>query len=146
MNRGSMLSKILLIAFTIAQLFAIYVEGAHLRKRTLGYYQAYYYNSTNSDTSDGDDASYVDDASNSTLTSLLDKIMYNYATSPDEWQTNEWVVFAVLMFLFGSIASMFFMCFVFPCCCPAKARTAYAHCIAPRLVEEDPKKVRLIKA
>lgn len=118
-----------------------------MRNRALGYYQADYYNGTNiDDASNDDDTSYGDDDSNSTLTYIRDKILNNYVTSADEWQTTEWAIFAFAMFLFGSLASMFFMCVVFPCCCPSRARTLYARCIAPRLVEEDPKKVRLIKA
>jgi hypothetical protein len=140
-----MISKVLLIAFTSVHFFTIYIEGGHLRNRALGYYQDGYYNGTNIDDA-SNDYDNGDDVSNSTLTYIRDKILNNYVTSADEWHTTEWSIFAFAMFLFGSLASMFFMCVVFPCCCPSRARTLYALCIAPRLVEEDPKKVRLIKA
>lgn len=133
------------MAFAALQFFAVVGEGAHLRNRVLGYYEAgdntLYYDVTNS----SDITSSSPDTSNSTLSTLRDKVVQSYMTSPEEWQANDWAIFGFIMFLFGSLSSVFFMCFVLPCCCPAKARTAYARCIAPKVVEEDPKKVRLIK-
>jgi hypothetical protein len=135
-------SCVMYMTFAVLQFFAVVGEGANLRNRVLeADYNAFYYDVANS--SDITSTSY--DTSNSTVSTLRDKVLQSYMTSPDEWQTNEWAIFAFIMFLFGSLSSVFFMCFVLPCCCPAKARTAYARCIAPKLVEEDPKKVRLIK-
>jgi hypothetical protein len=142
---STMKSVVMYMTFAVLQFFAVVGEGANLRNRVLGYYEAddnaLYYDVTNS----SDITSTTYDTSNSTVSTLRDKVLQSYMTSPGEWQTTEWAMFAFIMFLFGSLSSVFFMCFVLPCCCPAKARTAYARCIAPKLVEEDPKKVRLIK-
>ena len=97
----------------------------------------------------GDDAAVVTDddytAYNGTFSDRVKDytnthIQESYETTPSEWSNEQWGFFAGLMFIFGSISSLFFLLFVFPCCCPNAMRTAYARFI----VTEDSKKVNLI--
>ncbi len=66
-----------------------------------------------------------------------------YQSVPAEWTEGQWELFAALMFVFGIFSSLFSFFFIFPCCFPSVARTAYARMITEDCIE-DPKKFKLI--
>ena len=41
-----------------------------------------------------------------------------YHTNPDSWTTDEWLVFALVLFLFGTIFCIGCVFCIVPCCCP----------------------------
>ena len=96
-----------------------------------------------------DDATYSTTAYNGTITDKVVDYTQNHAHStyentPSEWSQDDWIFFGIVMFIFGGVSTIFFMVFVFPCCCPKMMRTGYAKFIA-KAEETEPKKVRLIK-
>mmetsp|Transcript_20462 Transcript_20462/g.30388 ORF Transcript_20462/g.30388 Transcript_20462/m.30388 type:complete len:159 (+) Transcript_20462:213-689(+) len=61
----------------------------------------------------------------------------SYSDIPAEWDRDQWIFFAIAMFVFGGFSSLCCLLFVLPCCCPNVMKTAYARCIAPQHMEES---------
>lgn len=46
-----------------------------------------------------------------------------YHTTPDSWTTDEWLVFALVLFLFGTIFCLGCAFCIIPCCCPLMGKS-----------------------
>mmetsp|Transcript_12740 Transcript_12740/g.23883 ORF Transcript_12740/g.23883 Transcript_12740/m.23883 type:complete len:151 (+) Transcript_12740:144-596(+) len=98
---------------------------------------------------------YGEVASNSTGSSIIkdytiSHMQTTYGSVPAEWAADQWLFFAAMMFIFGTISSCFCLLMVLPCWCPSAMRTAYARYLASTIEEDfvlrnDSKKVRLIR-
>lgn len=104
---------------------------------------SYYDDATNTTDDSSNTTAYDDDNSftNKAKQYTVYHAQYNYQTSPNEWSKGDWAFFALFMFIFGNIFSVFFFCIVFPCCCPRATRTGYARFIAGK---PDPKEAVLL--
>lgn len=117
--------------------------------RNLGYgYEDDDYMSVNNN-SEHDEVASNSTGANKIKDYTISHMQANYQSVPSQWTADQWLFFAFLMFVFGSISSCFCLFMVLPCCCPSAMRTAYARYLAPSLDDDytrtDTKKVRLIR-
>lgn len=96
-----------------------------------------------------DEVVYNSTGSNGIKDYTISHMQANYQSVPSEWTADQWLFFAAMMFIFGSISSCFCLFMILPCCCPSAMRTAYARYLEPSLEDDylrtNTKKVRLIR-
>mmetsp|Transcript_13534 Transcript_13534/g.17115 ORF Transcript_13534/g.17115 Transcript_13534/m.17115 type:complete len:138 (+) Transcript_13534:88-501(+) len=71
---------------------------------------------------DGDADDYLDDFYERSKQYVVSHANQGYHSQPYEWTMDEWVIFGLFMFLFGtSFCLMCSFCLI-PCCCPSASR------------------------